>query len=138
MVAKHLLLRVGKEAPVAEETAAVEAAVVSGPQLVELFGRLNRQRAQHDLIDQREDGGGCADTQRQCQHGGKRKAWCAAKLPQSVTKVLHDLLDELHESSSLWVCGYSMRSATIGSMEAARRAGTRAATAAASESTARV
>src|ERR1700733_16161133 len=102
MVAKHLVLVVGKEAPVAEEATAIEAAVVSGPQLVELLGRLHRQRAQHDLIDQREDGGGCADTQRQRQHGGQRKAWCAAKLPQSVTNILHDLLDELHESSSLW------------------------------------
>src|SRR3954471_12173429 len=136
MVTEHLVLVVGKETPVPEQTAAIEAAVVARSQLVELLGRGDRKGAQHHLIDQGEDGGSGANAERESQHCRDGKARRAAKLTEGVTKILRELLDELHESSFRF--GYSMRNATIGSMEAARLAGTSAATVAAIESTSSV
>src|SRR5579862_8954717 len=94
------------------------------------FPRLfHRQHAQKHLIEEREDGGIGADAQRQREHHGDRKSRRFAQPAQPVTNVLDQ---RIHASSP---SVYSVRKACIGSMEAARRAGSQLAAAMASART---
>ena len=65
-----LIERVGEHAPIALRSA-LDATILSVADPIEA-GRIDhRQRFKHDRVDQGEDGGRCANTQRQSKHGGE-------------------------------------------------------------------
>ena len=87
------------------------------------------ERAQNGGVEDRKDCGGDADCERDGEHGRGRKGGCAAQLAKRVAEVMDEVLEwQRHRRSLL----YSARSAVLGSTEAARRAGRRAAMVAAS------
>src|SRR5271157_5603582 len=90
----------------------------------ELFGMAHRQRTQEGLIEKREDCGVGAYAQRQRKHRDNREGWRLAHLPQAQSNFVQD---RSHYFLISWSTGYSVRSAFMGSIEAARRAGNHAA-----------
>src|SRR5262249_50329137 len=56
----------------------------------ELLGPLNGHLAEHDGIDQAEDGGICADAQRQRDNRHSRKAWAFLHQTQRESYVMRD------------------------------------------------
>ena len=75
---------------------ALHAAVVAVADAVEARRIGDRQRPQHHGVDQREDGGGAADAERERQDGGGREDARDPELPQRVAKLaeqrVHDRL----------------------------------------------
>jgi hypothetical protein len=63
---------------------AAENGIADSP---ELLRSLHRQRAQHDLVDQRENGGRRPDTERKSEHGSQGKAGSLAQAAESVADV---------------------------------------------------
>ncbi len=61
---------------------------VGNPHSPQLFGVFHRNSAQPDRVDELEDGGVGADSQRESQNRYDGKPWTEAKQPQSVAKVL--------------------------------------------------
>ncbi len=58
-------------------------------------GILERKRPQQDAFDQREDRGGCADTQGQGEDHGQAKAGCLAQLAKGEAEIL---CEDVHAS----------------------------------------
>lgn len=85
-------------------------------------------------IHETEDGRTCANAQSQRQHDSEREARRAAQLPQRIANIPTDIV---HRSSSATaaVDAYSVLKACMGSIDAARCAGIRLATAAHNPST---
>ena len=79
-----LVQRIGDHSP-AVLRAAFDAAVVAVADPVEPGRVGDRQRTQHDRVDQREDGRGAADAQRQRQHGGGREDGRQPELAERVS-----------------------------------------------------
>src|SRR5439155_5223977 len=95
--------REGEHAP-ATLRSALDAAVVAVADAVEAFRIRDRQRAQHDGVDQRENGGRAANADRQRQDGRGGEDGREAELPDRVAdgadRVVHaDPLDGADEPS---------------------------------------
>ena len=80
LVAQVLVKIVGKYPPVILETA-VDALFNFRPDFIKLFGMLDWNRSQDDLIDQRKDGGGRTNAKRQRKNGSGDEARCTPQLP---------------------------------------------------------
>ena len=78
----------------------------------------NAQRMKPEAVDEAEDSGAGADAEGESEHSRSGKARSTAHLAKCVANVTSQFA---HLAQSPFV--YSMRSARIGSMEAARRAG---------------
>ena len=91
-------------------------------QRYEVSGVRNSAGIQQHSIRDREDGDIGADAECERQHGDNGKPRRVGELANRVTKLMSD---GMH--SDLLAIDYSDRSACIGSMEAARRAGSHAA-----------
>ena len=75
-----------REHPPAILGSALDAAVVAVADAVEARGVADGQRLQHDGMDEREDGRGAADAQRERQHRRDREHARDPELPQRVAK----------------------------------------------------
>ena len=75
-----------KEAP-AILRPALHAAVVAVADPVKPVRVAHRQRLQHHGVHEREDGGGAADAQRQCEHGRRRENASRAELAEGVDEI---------------------------------------------------
>src|SRR5262249_27860890 len=64
---------------------ALDAAVVAVADAIERGRIADRQRPQHDRVNQREDGRGAADAQRERENGGDREHARVPELPQRVS-----------------------------------------------------
>src|SRR6185369_10105238 len=88
------------------------------------FGRSIRQRAQHHAIDDAEDRGARADTERERDHNDGSETRMLQQPPHAITNVFYDRVHSFNKSyRAYW--SYSYRSATSGSTFVARSAGTR-------------
>jgi hypothetical protein len=58
----------------------------------------DRQRSQHQRVDHTEDGGIRSDTEGERKNRHGREARAAAQYADGITKVLHQVFDEIHTS----------------------------------------
>ena len=72
---------------------ALNAAVVTRADAIEAARIVHRQGLQHDRIDERKNGCGCANANGQRQQSSQRKYRRQPQLAQSVNKVLTNGLD---------------------------------------------
>ena len=123
VIAQRLVEVGGEQAPVAHRLGGHAAGALAS-NLIQLRWLLDRQRLQHRNVDQAENGRSRADAQREREHSRDGEARTAMQLAERVA----DICGQMHRF-------HSVRNATMGSVEAARRAGTSAARAAAAIST---
>ncbi len=79
--------------------AAIDAGVDAVIEQDQLPGIANRQRLQHDCVDQREDRGIRPDAERQRQNRRRDEDWRPAKLPGSVSHVLNQRFEPYERGS---------------------------------------
>jgi len=60
-----------------------------------LFRRWHRQGAEHDGIDESEDGRVGADAKREHQHNGTGEGWLFLKRPRRVAKILREIAQQV-------------------------------------------